>query len=156
MINIQLDRLETIYYAVFENLEYSETANFNIAFEQIPNPIFVVEKKVFAQTKSHYNDDFFAHSKYKFYKNSTEEYVIQECNWVLLNIREPQTRKRETFYKIADPNGVVRHLSNYKLRNILGVKGEYIQINGIIHTIKFLEKLSSYSDWKSYDKLKTV
>ncbi|WP_375560661.1 hypothetical protein ACE193_23705 [Bernardetia sp. OM2101] len=152
MVHAELDYLETKYYAIFENMEYVEIDNIEAAFKQPKKAIFAVKKQNYGTTKSHYNDNFFAHSEYTFYKNDLNEYKVKKSDWVLLNIRESQTRGRETFYKISDPNGVIRHLPNYVLMKSVGSRTDYFQIKGIVLIMKKLEELSIYSNWRDYDK----
>jgi hypothetical protein len=57
------------------------------------------------RTKSLFNDDFFAHSRYLLYDSQLKIFQIEDSGWKLINIEEPQDRSRELYYYISDPTG---------------------------------------------------
>jgi len=148
MANSKLDSLETVIYAVYEDLVHKEFSTIDIAFKQRPIPLFVVMKENKGQSR--YSNSFMAHSKYTFFDSESKETVINVGNWTILKVEELENTRREVHYYITDPAGKTNFLSNLKLRN--SDWSYYFHIEGICRIVKLLRNISiKYPDWSYYD-----
>lgn len=147
MLNPDLDSLETKYFAVLPDLTYKEIRS----LEKLNfSPLFLVKKENKGKTKSLYNDDFFAHSKYTFYNPDLSLFVLEINNWVLVNINELKSRNREVIFEISDPNGEIRGLSS--LRDLTdNIWSTYFQLDGICKISAFINKMAKFKSWDFFD-----
>lgn len=145
-----MDYLETKYFAVNEDFSFIEVTSVENGFAAIlPQPFIVIMKENKGRTKSIFNDEFFAHSKYTFFDNTIKQTTVTFSNWKLTSVNEQQNRSREVLYYISDPLGKVRKFSNLVLNSDDWF--EYFQIGGICKILKMIKEISIYHDWTSYD-----
>ncbi len=152
MLHPEIDKLETEFFAIMQDLSSKEIADVNILNKIRPNPIFIVKKENKGKTKSLFSDEFFAHSRYTLLDTNLRDYSFSESNWRLLSIFEPIDRSRKVVYRIADPNGEAREISNLDFNSMNWT--EYFQIDGICKIIKYMRQLSHYPDWTYFDLIK--
>lgn len=147
-----IDTLETEYFSIMDDLSFKRVAGLELAFKFMPKPLFAVKKENKGSSKSKFNNEYFAHSKYSFYDENLNPYKVFKKGWELININEPEIRDRLVFYEISDPKGDVKEISNKSLN--AANWSEYFQIEGICNIIRLLEELSNYPDWSYFELIK--
>tara|TARA_B100001059_G_C17579166_1_gene448997 strand:+ start:145 stop:690 length:546 start_codon:yes stop_codon:yes gene_type:complete len=149
MYNKLLDSFDSKTFAIYADYSSKEILDVESAFNSNNIPLFCVLKENSGKTKSHFNDDYFVHSRYTFVdKNSTETH-ININNWKLLKVSEPVGRHRISLYKVSDPLGEIREISNLDLNKSIWT--EYFLIEGLCNFLKYLSQISKYPDWTYYD-----
>ncbi len=147
-----IDTLETEYFSIMVDFSFKKIAGLELAFNSNPKPLLAVKKENKGSTKSLFNEEYFAHSKYSFFDEKFQPYKFCENNWELISINELETRDRIVFYEISDPKGEVKEISNLCLNSENW--SEYFQIQGICNIMKLILELSNYPDWSYYELLK--
>ena len=148
MLNERIDSLETKIYVVEPDLSFSEIPSLtDIPWERM-SPLLVIRKSNKGYTKSLFNDQFFAHSKYEQFNTKGQPTFYSEKGWQLRDIIEREDRSRGSSFAIADPTGVARRFYNLELDSNWSV---YFQMEGIINSIKLLREFTSFSSWSHYD-----
>ncbi|GDX53315.1 hypothetical protein LBMAG27_23620 [Bacteroidota bacterium] len=145
----KVDDIEDSFYAIYSDLTFKEVRSLEEAFNMRPYPIFVVKKVYKGKTKSFYNDDYFNHFYYSFYNNELREHNWNESGWTIVDIDEPiNCRTSVVWYKISDPNGEIKSISNHQLDKIH--LNNYFGIKGICNLISYLRNLAKYPNWTCF------
>ena len=152
-LNSTIDTSETEFFSIMDDFSYKKIAGLELAFKFEPKPQFAVKKENKGSTKSLFNEQYFAHSKYTFFDENLKPYKFCKNNWELININELETRNRFVLYEISDSKGVVKEISNLSLNS--EDWSEYFQIQGICNIMKLIEELSKYPDWSYYELIKS-
>ena len=154
MIDEIIDSLDTKMYAVDHDMAYKEITSIEHGFSGSPKPFILVMKENKGKTKSLFNDQYFAHSKYTFFDTTLAETTVKMSDWTLVQVFEPEVRRREAIYTISDPKGKILEISNSSFSIEDAIRNENFQIGGICNILKFLKKLSSYPDWTFFEVMK--
>ncbi len=151
-MNPKIENREECYYAILKDLTFKEVRSLKEGFNVKSSPLFAVKVEFKGKTKSYYDESYFIHSKYTFYDNDLKIFYLTESGWSLEDINEPlDNRKGLVIYKISDPIGEIRSISNYALNK--NSPHEYSHLKGICKIISYIRELTKHPDW-SHSELK--